>query len=170
MSLPELVVVMGPAGCGKTTVGRLLASACGRPFLDADDFHAPEHIARMQAGQPLDDADRLPWLQRLREQLQQQRQAGQQPVLACSALKPAYRQALLPAGLTASDVTFIYLHVPAAELQRRLQQRRGHFAAEALLHSQLATLDLPHDEAGILTLDGTLSPQQLVQAIRQQWG
>lgn len=166
MAGASIVVIMGPAGSGKTTVGRLLATACDRPFFDADDYHTHEHVRRMQAGQPLTDHDRAPWLERLRQLLEQQLLDGAQPVLACSALKPAYRQALRPLTVDADPPAFVHLQVSPAELQRRLQQRRGHFAAETLLDSQLRTLEFAADESGLFVINGEKSPQQIVADIR----
>jgi len=101
-----VVVVMGVSGCGKSTVGRLLAARLGLPFLDADEYHPPENVAKMAAGVPLEDADRWPWLERLNAELAAADRSGPGAVLACSALKAAYRDVL-----RASQV-HVYLTVP----------------------------------------------------------
>jgi 6-phosphogluconate dehydrogenase len=163
-----VIVVMGPAGAGKTTVGRALATALGWTFADADDFHPPANVARMRAGQPLGDAERAPWLAALAAHVARCVAGGQGAVLACSALRQRYRAALVPPG-TAHAVRFVYLHVDAAVLAERLAVRAGHFFAPALLASQLATLEPPgaDEPAPVLTLDGDQSPAAIVAAIRR---
>ena len=147
---PPLVVVMGVAGSGKTTIGRRLAQALGVPFVEADDFHDPENIARMARGEPLTDELRKPWLDRLNRELARRRDTG--VVLASSALTEASRRRLT-AGL--DDVRFVVLVGDRELLRQRLAQRKGHFFDPALLASQLATLEIPAD--GILVpIDGAL--------------
>jgi gluconokinase len=136
----RIVVVMGVSGVGKSTVGRLVASALGVPFVDADDFHDAESIALMHAGHPLDTAHRVPWLDRVNAALRAEVPAG--AVVACSALTADYR-ARLVAGLR--DVVFVLLTGPLEVLRTRLEARIGHFAGPALLSSQLATLEAPPD-------------------------
>jgi gluconokinase len=125
------VVVMGVSGSGKSTVGRLVAEALRVPFLDGDDFHDDASIVRMRRGEPLDDATRGPWLDRLHSALVERRHDG--AVVACSALTTAYRR-VIGHGL---DVRFVLLDVPRDVLARRLRERRGHFAGPDLLASQL---------------------------------
>jgi carbohydrate kinase (thermoresistant glucokinase family) len=154
----KLVVVMGVAGSGKTTVGRLLATELGVEFVDADDLHSEEAKQRMHQGLPLDDAMRRPWLERLHEVLVQHEGAG--VVTACSALKHSYRVELrgdLP------DVVFLCLDAPRAVLESRLEHRFGHFAGPSVLDSQLATLELGPD---LTVLDATLPLDQLINAAR----
>lgn len=143
---------MGPAGSGKTTVGRLVASGLGVPFADGDDFHSPSAIEKMRAGAPLDDTDRAPWLERLATLLDDA--AGTGLVLACSALKARYREQLA-SSVSAGGLFVAYLSVPKDELARRLALRSGHFAGPDLVDSQLATLEPPAPES---TFDGTLAP------------
>jgi gluconokinase len=150
-----LVVVMGVSGSGKSTVGPAVAAALGVPFVDADDFHDDVSIARMRRGEPLDDAARGPWLDRLHAQLLDHRATG--AVLACSALTPAYR-AQLADGI---DAVFVLLDVPAVELDRRLRHRRGHFAGAALLPSQLTTLEAG---PGVHRVDGDRAPAAVAAA------
>ena len=151
-----IVVVMGVAGSGKSTVGPLVAAALAVPFLDADDFHDDASIARMRRGEPLDDTARGPWLDRLHAQLLDRRATGL--VLACSALTPAYR-ARLTGG---TDAVFVLLDVPAPELDRRLRHRPGHFAGAALLPSQLTTLDVGPD---VHRVDGDRAPAVVAAAV-----
>jgi gluconokinase len=153
----RLVVVVGVAGSGKSTVGRLLAQALGVPFADADDFHAPAARARMAKAQPLDDALRGPWLDALHARLEAAAAAGRGVVLACSALKQGYRDRLA-ADL---EVVFVHLDVDRATLEQRLRTRSGHFFPPALLESQLATWEPLRD--GIV-VDGRQSPERIVEA------
>ena len=144
---------MGVAGAGKTTVGRELADAIGWEFHDADDFHSAENIAKMHRGEGLTDGDRQPWLEALGRLI---------AVRACSALKHAYRVMLIPTGIPAAAIRFVYLDVPPEELERRLE-RRHHYAGPSLLASQLATLEKPKDAVWI---DGTRPVAAEVHAIR----
>lgn len=153
---PPLVVVMGVAGCGKTTVGTALATSLGVPFVDADDLHPPANIARMRQGRPLDDAARAPWLDAVHAALAG---AGGGLVVACSALKQAYRQRLAD-GLP--GLRFVHLQVERAVLDARLAQRAGHFFPPALLDDQLATLEAPRDA---VVVDGGRPVAEVVAAV-----
>jgi len=151
-----VVVVMGVAGSGKSTVGRALAAELGWPFFDGDDFHPEGNLRKMRAGTPLDDGDRAPWLDRLAALLREQLQQGTSAVLACSALKARYR-----ARLAVDDrVRFVFLDVDREELVRRLALRRDHFLPAALLDSQLRELEPPGP--GVLAVDGALGPPEAV--------
>jgi gluconokinase len=150
-----IVIVMGVAGAGKTTVGRALAAALGWPFVDADDLHPAANVDRMRRGQPLDDADRAPWLQAVASTIRTMKDG----VVACSALKRAYRDALR----VRDDVRFVYLVVDRAVLERRLAARRGHYMPPSLLPSQLATLEPPDDA---IVVDGDAPVDRLVDEIR----
>lgn len=152
------IVVMGVSGSGKTTVGTRLADALGVDYAEGDEFHPPANVAKMAAGTPLDDADREPWLDALAGWLAER--SGQGAVVTCSALKRVYRDRL---RASAPDAFFLHLDLPRGELERRLAERRGHFMPPSLLDSQLATLEpLEPDEDGS-TVDGTLSPEDLVR-------
>jgi carbohydrate kinase (thermoresistant glucokinase family) len=154
---PVRVVLMGVSGSGKTAVGRLVAGRIGAPFLDADDLHSPSAVAQMRAGRPLDDAERAPWLRRVRDAA---RAAGDGPlVLACSALKRSYREVIRDG---VADLTFVVLDVDAATLDRRLRTRAGHFAGVDLLPSQLATLELGDD---VVHVDATADPPAVADAV-----
>ena len=137
-----IVLVMGIAGCGKTTVGQRLAAALGWPFFDADDLHPASNIAKMASGTPLDDADRAPWLALLRQLIDELSAAGTPAVLACSALKQSYRERLL-GGCAGARV--VYLQASRALLAQRLRERTHHFFPASLLDSQLAALEEPND-------------------------
>ena len=136
-----IVLVMGVAGVGKTTIGEALARALGWRFIDADAYHPAQNVAKMRAGVPLEDADRWPWLARLNKILRDESDA----VLACSALKAAYR-ARLAQGLR--NFRVVYLH-GSRELIHARMQSRSHFMPAALLESQFAALEPPADAIAI---------------------
>ena len=155
------VVVMGVAGCGKTTIGERLAAALGWPFDEGDRYHLPASVAKMSAGIPLEDADRWPWLAELAALMGEHEAAGRSSVLACSALKRAYRD-LLRTG--APRVRFLHLHGSREVLQARLDARKGHFFPPDLLASQFAALEpLEPDEDGVV-VDVALPVEAQVEA------
>ena len=129
---------MGVAGCGKTTIGSKLARSLGVLFLDADDFHPKANLKKMSSGTPLDDSDRIPWLELLREELQSNRDC----VLACSALKQNYRSMLED---TDRNTVFIMLEISKETARRRLLSRANHFMPETLIDSQFDSLERPTD-------------------------
>ncbi len=139
-----IVVLMGVSGSGKTTIGRLLAERMAAIFVDADDYHPAANKQKMAAGIPLTDADRAPWLETLHSVLQGWFAEGRSGVLACSALKAAYRETLAQ-GMPQGAVRFCLLEVPRAELERRLAGRQHEYMSPKLLESQLATLEPPAD-------------------------
>ena len=156
-----VIILMGVTSSGKTTVGRLLAAELGYHFYDADDFHPRANIDKMRRGIPLDDADRLPWLETLRDLVRRCLTENTDAVLACSALKEVYRRYLL----VDSQVTLVYLKADQDLIRQRLQQRQGHFMNPALLESQFATLEEPKQG---LWIDAALEPAAIVSAIRHQ--
>ncbi len=156
-----VVLVMGVAGSGKTTVGRALAAALGGAFYDGDDFHPPANVAKMATGTPLDDADRAPWLAALRARLEASLRAGETAVVACSALKACYRETLL-GGLPPEQARLVWLRGPRELLAERMRARRGHFMPPALLDSQLATLEEP---AGAIVADIAPPPDEIVAGV-----
>jgi carbohydrate kinase (thermoresistant glucokinase family) len=161
------IVLMGVAGAGKTTVGERLAESLGWRFVDADAFHPPENVARMRRGEGLTDAHRWPWLAALRAHLRESLARGDHVVLACSALRRAYREALVPPEL-AADVRLVYLRVPRDELSRRLLARTDHFAPPELLDSQLATLEPPGDDEDVTTVDAGGGVEDVVAAVLER--
>jgi len=158
-----IVIVMGVVGSGKTTVGRLLAEQLGWEFADADDFHSPPSVEKMRRGTPLSDDDRRPWLASLRTAITNWIAEKHKVVLACSALKSAYRREL-EAG---REVRFVYLKGSASVIAERLRAREGHFTGEQILASQFADLEEP--EAAV-TVDIASTPQQIVARIREGLG
>ncbi len=142
------LVIMGVSGSGKSTVAVLLAQRLGRPMAEGDDFHPPANVAAMAAGRPLTDADRAPWLAAIRDWITARDGAGEPTVVACSALRRAYRDRLREGP---GRVRFVQLDVPEPVLERRLEARRGHFMPVSLLGSQLDTLEpLEPDEDGVV--------------------
>jgi gluconokinase len=153
-----IIVVMGVAGSGKTTVGRLVAESAGFQFLDADALHSPANVAKMKAGTPLSDADRGPWLTAVRERLVDAAHRQHDLVVACSALKEAYR-AFLSRGV---PVTWTYLKGSPDVMRDRLMRRTGHFMSVALLSSQFDALEEPADA---IVVDASQSPEAIVDEI-----
>lgn len=154
------VMIMGVAGCGKTTVGRLLGEQAALEYAEADQFHSPANIAKMNGGHPLTDEDRWPWLYRLSEWSGERRRAGASTVLACSALKRPYRDIL---RTHVPDLRLVHLAGASELVRSRMLDREGHFMPAALLESQFQDLEpLQDDEEGI-TLDLALDPADLVQ-------
>lgn len=154
-----IVIVMGVAGAGKTTIGRLLADALGWQFEDADSYHSPENVQKMAAGIPLTDADRAPWLESLRSIVQSWVSNNQSGVLACSALKQSYRERLQ----VSPRVRIVYLRGPIELIRERMNLRVGHYMKPELLQSQFDTLEEPADA---VVADASGTPAEIVQQIR----
>lgn len=153
-----LVVVMGVSGCGKSTVGNLLARALKAEFLEGDDLHPPRNIERMAAGIALTDHDRRDWLLEIAQQLADARAGRHALVVSCSALKHSYRDMLRTA---ASQLAFVYLHGSRDLLEARLTARPGHFMPSSLLDSQLQTLEVPADDERAIAIDIALPPAEI---------
>ena len=153
-------IVMGVSGCGKTTIGKLLASKKQIPFFDADDFHPADNIKKMRAGIPLDDSDREPWLQILSIEIEEWNMIGG-AVLACSALKQNYRVILQS---NTSDVIFIWLDGSYNLIKSRMQNREGHYMPPGLLQSQFDALEPP---AEALKVDIDQSPKSILSDIHK---
>ncbi|MEO0473095.1 MAG: gluconokinase [Bacteroidota bacterium] len=156
---PQFVIVMGVSGSGKSTIGMALAKAKNWPFYDADDFHPPANVEKMSAGQPLNDQDRLPWLQSLHQHIRIQLEAGNCGVLACSALKQSYRD-LLKGELHA--VHFVYLEGSFDLIHARMKARSDHYMPASLLQSQFDALEVPEQA---IKIPITLPPQQMIEEI-----
>ncbi len=158
-----ILVLMGVCGCGKSTVGAALAENLSWPLLDADDFHPGANVAKMAAGEALDDDDRGPWLDGIAERLRAVLARGGSAVLACSALKQAYRDRLASVG----DVRFVHLVGDYDTIAARLASRQHRYMPASLLASQFATLEVPSDA---LEVDLRQSVAAQVSAIRAAYG
>jgi gluconokinase len=159
----KTLIIMGVSGCGKSFIGEWLAQSLGGVFADADDFHPPANIAKMANGTPLNDTDRWPWLQVLREQIVSHRKTTAYYVLACSALKQSYRDRLRGDD-SPETLMFVYLK-GSKELIRQRMEAREHFMPPALLDSQFATLEAPKEA---IVVDIELPPDEIVRAILAQ--
>ena len=137
-----IALLMGVSGSGKTSIGAALAERLGWPFLDGDDFHPPENVAKMKSGTPLTDDDRWPWLDRLNAELRTREARGENAVLACSALKQAYRDRL-SSGL--ANWRLVFLHGSFELLRRRAEERKHRYMPASLLQSQFDTLEPPEE-------------------------
>jgi gluconokinase len=154
-----VIILMGVSGVGKTTVGQLLASPLKWEFADADDYHSAINIEKMRQGIPLTDADRAPWLETLRARITAWIAAGKNAVLACSALKRAYREELQ----IAPEVQFVFLKGTPQLLHQRLHARQGHYMTEQMLESQMEALEEPEKA---LTINVDRAPDEIVNEIR----
>ena len=150
---------MGVSGSGKSTVGKLLSDRLNCQFYDADDFHPPANVAKMDRGIPLTDGDRAPWLATLQELIERTLRHNQQGVLACSALKQKYRQTMTN---NYPEVTFIYLQGSYDCIEQRITARKGHFMGADLLQSQFQALEEPKDA---LIVDVSLTPEAIAQKV-----
>lgn len=157
-----IVIIFGVSGAGKTTVGKLLARELGWRFIEADDFHPAVNIKKMRSGQPLTDEDRRPWLEQLRAQIERTLAAGENAVLACSALKRAYRDRLR----VSEGVKFVFLRRDYALIEKQLRSRRGHFMNPELLQSQFDDLQEPRSAENVLTIELGSTPAEIVNEIK----
>lgn len=161
---PRVLVVMGVAGSGKSTLGRLLAERLGSAFQEGDDFHPPANVAKMRAGIPLTDEDRWPWLDRAAAWVEARLRKGESGVLTCSALKRAYRERLAPHG----GVVFVYPVLQRETIHERLVHRAGHYMPASLLASQLETLEEPGPDEPVVRVDATAPTEELVSEVVEQ--
>ncbi|HEX5318662.1 MAG TPA: gluconokinase [Stellaceae bacterium] len=156
----RIAVVMGVSGAGKTTVGEALARRLGWNFEDGDTLHPPENIAKMRAGQPLDDGDRAPWLGAIAARIGAWREAGENGVVTCSALRRRYRDAIVGDG-----VRLVYLDGNPRVIAERLAGRRGHFMPAGLLDSQFAALEPPGPDERAVIVSITQTVEKIVEVI-----
>lgn len=154
-----IVVLMGAAGAGKTTVGKALANALGWTFVDADDLHPVSNVEKIRSGVPLTDADRAPWLARTHEAMTTLARDRKNAVVACSALRERYRAML---AQDVPELRWVFLQADRSVLSARLHAREGHFAGPEILDSQLRELEPPHR---VLTLAAELPVMTLVERI-----
>jgi len=160
-------IIMGVSGAGKSTIADALAKRTGMTYRDGDDFHPTANIAKMHAGTPLTDADRKPWLTAIAAAIDQAAAAGTQLVIACSALKRAYREVLVHGR---SDVRFVYLKGSRALIAERLKARHGHFMPATLLESQFATLEEPGPDEPAIAISIDASIEAIVDTIVARLG
>lgn len=154
-----IIVLMGVAGSGKTTIGQLLAAELGVAYFDGDDFHPSANVAKMRQGLALNDTDRAGWLDALAKLIDEHTATKRSCVIGCSALRQTYRERLVG---TAEGVRFVFLKGSYELIKQRLSARQGHFMKSTLLESQFATLEAPADA---LTIDIDQPPAQIVHAI-----
>jgi len=145
------IIVMGVCGCGKSSVGAAIAERLGLPFIEGDVLHPKSNVEKMSRGEPLSDEDRWPWLEIIGRRMAEALDRGEGIVVSCSALKKVYRDRLRAA--VAGRLSFVYLEGTRALLSERMGSRTGHFMPTSLLHSQLATLEAPTGEHGVVTVD-----------------
>lgn len=162
---PVIAVVMGVSGSGKTTVSALLAAALGCQFQEGDDLHPAQNVEKMHGGTPLTDADRMPWLHKIAEEIDGWRARGQSGVLSCSALKRSYRDIIIGHR---PDVTLVYLKGSYDLISRRMTARHEHFMPVGLLDSQFATLQEPAPEEHPITVDVGNHPTEIAAEIVHQ--
>jgi carbohydrate kinase (thermoresistant glucokinase family) len=156
---------MGVSGSGKSTVAGALARSLGWTLAEGDDFHSPANIAKMHAGTPLGDDDRMPWLRSIAAWIDTRRQAGESAIVTCSALKRTYRD-LLSGGRP--EVLFLYLKGSADVMSRHLAGREGHFMPASLLSSQFETLEEPTAGEPVLTVDAACPVGEIVSEIEMR--
>ena len=157
-----ILIVFGVSGVGKTTVGKRLAQGLGWRFYEADDFHPRANIEKMHRGIPLTEEDRWPWLDRLREEIKRCVESGENTVLACSALKRAYREHLR----VGEEVKLVFLRGDYSLIAKQLHRWRDHFMNPVLLRSQFADLEEPKRDEDVLTVELGRTPEEIVEEIK----
>ena len=161
-----VAVLMGVSGSGKTTIARLMAEQLGWQMLEGDSLHPPANVAKMQSGTPLDDADRWPWLRAIAAQIDAWREAGVSGVVACSALKRAYRDILIGPR---PDVVLVYLQGSHALIAERMAARKGHFMPPGLLDSQFQTLEVPTADERPIVASIAPAPEAIAATIVEEF-
>ena len=154
-----IILLMGVTGSGKSTVGKRLAVELGWRFLEGDDFRSPKNIEKLRQGEPLNDEDRKPWLEAIREAILAAMDRDENAVITCSALKEVYRRMLQ----VSEQVIFVYLKATIPLIQGRLKKRVGHFMNPNLIQSQFDTLEEPKEA---LQIDAGLTPAEIIEVIR----
>lgn len=155
---PKIYFIMGVSGCGKSTIGSILAKELKIPFYDGDDYHSKSNVKKMASGQPLTDKDRMGWLLKLNELALARREEG--AIIGCSALKESYRR-ILDANLQ-ENARWIYLSGSFEDVMNRLHQRKGHFMPAELLKSQFETLEIPQKA---IKVSINMPPEEIVNRI-----
>lgn len=162
---PPILVVMGVSGSGKSTIAAELATRLGWPFQEGDELHPAANVAKMAAGEPLDDADRAPWLERIAAWIDERASRGEPGIVTCSALRRRYRDVL-----RSERVVFVNLEAPRALLESRVAERPGHFMPAALLGSQVDALEPPEPGERAITVPTDGTPPQVAAAIIDELG
>jgi len=160
-----IAVVMGVSGSGKTTIARGVAQHLGWRLVEGDEFHPPGNVAKMRAGTPLTDEDRWPWLRAIAREIDAMRECREQAVVACSALKRAYRDILIGAR---ADVVLVYLQGSKQLIGQRIAARKGHFMPAALLDSQFAALEEPQADERPIVVSIAGTPDMIVDDVVRQ--
>jgi gluconokinase len=159
---PQVIILMGVSGSGKSSTGLKLAKRLDWEFRDGDGFHPESNVAKMSAGIPLTDDDRRPWLDAIAEWIETRRREGRPAIVACSALKHSYRERLVCGK---PDVWVVHLHGTKELIASRMGGRKGHFMPTALLDSQFATLEEPRHDERVLTINIAMPPSRVVESI-----
>ena len=146
----KCIIVMGVCGSGKSSIGLKVANALGAKFIDGDDLHPRANIQKMAAGNPLNDEDRAPWLERIRDAAYSLERKNELGVIVCSALKKQYRAPIREGN---ASVSFLFLDGSQSLILERMRARQGHFMREAMVQSQFDTLERPDDEPGVFRID-----------------
>lgn len=157
---PIILVMMGVSGCGKTTVGKLVARQLGCEFIEGDEYHSPENIQKMSSGQPLNDEDRYDWMNALNRKISEVLSDGKCGVLACSALKEIHRIRLAEGW--ESQVLYIHIQGTFEQIHERMQARKGHYMKAGMLRSQFEALEPPTD---VPVYDADLEPEEIAARI-----
>ena len=165
MTPAPIILVMGVSGAGKTTIASQLAERLGWAFLDADDLHPPANHAKMARGEPLDDEDRRPWLAAVSDWMQVKQRDGAPAVVACSALKRAYR---LRRGV--EGLAIVFIQAAPQLLAERLARRSGHFMPPSLLASQIEALEPPAPDETVIVVQAGQTPEQIVARVLEWVG
>ncbi|WP_162045288.1 gluconokinase [Vibrio taketomensis] len=159
------VIVMGVCACGKSTIGEHLAAKLGRKFIDGDDLHPRANIQKMASGQPLNDDDRMPWLERIRDAAFSLESKNEHGIIVCSALKKKYRDQIREGN---ENVTFLFLDGSKDLIMERMRQRQGHFMKENMVNSQFETLERPDAEPQTVVVDIDCSIEEIVAKAAEQ--
>ncbi len=162
--MTRCIVVMGVAGCGKSTVSAAVAAELGWTFVEGDDFHPSGNVEKMAAGIPLDDEDRRPWLDALAAEVRSHAAAGRSTVVSCSSLKRSYRDHLV-AGI--ADLTFVFLDIDEATATERLEDRVDHYMGASMVAGQLEALEPPTSDEAVV-FDAALPLREIVQSVRDR--
>ncbi|CAM4454209.1 gluconokinase [Vibrio agarivorans] len=163
--LGSSIIVMGVSACGKSTIGELLAHKLGYKFIDGDDLHPQENILKMSSGQPLNDSDRLPWLECIRDAAHRFERNKENSIIVCSALKRKYRDQIREGN---QNVTFIFLDGSIDLILERIRARQGHFMQEGMVKSQFETLERPYGEPNTIFINIDAPIDEIVEQAIQQ--